>query len=54
MRYSVKPLAEDTRVFNVDSKIEVKDVCFQNRYSFMVAGIICQKILMKLINMQQS
>lgn len=38
MKYSVKPLAEDTRVFKVNSKIEVKDVRFQNRYSFMVAG----------------
>lgn len=38
MKYSVKSLAEDTRVFNVDPKIEVKDVRFQNRYSFMVAG----------------
>ncbi len=38
MKYSVKPLAEDTRVFKVNPKIEVRDVRFQNRYSFMVAG----------------
>lgn len=38
MKYSVKPLTEDTRVFKVNPNIEVKDVRFQNRYSFMVAG----------------
>ncbi|MRH72014.1 alpha/beta hydrolase [Lactobacillus reuteri] len=38
MKYSVKPLTEDTRVFKVNPKIEVKEVRFQNRYSFMVAG----------------
>lgn len=38
MKYSVKPLAEDTRVFKVNPQIKVKSVRFQNRYSFMVAG----------------
>lgn len=38
MKYSVKPLTEDSRVFKVDHKIAVKSVRFQNRYGFMVAG----------------
>lgn len=38
MKYSVQPLAEDTRVFKVNSEIKVKSVRFQNRYGFMVAG----------------
>lgn len=38
MKYSVKPLAEDTRVFKVDPQIKVKSVRFQNRYGFMVAS----------------
>ncbi|WP_278589125.1 alpha/beta hydrolase [Limosilactobacillus pontis] len=38
MKYSVKPLAEDSRVFKVDPQIKVKSVRFQNRYGFMVAG----------------
>lgn len=38
MKYSVEPLKEDTCTFKVNPNIEVKDVRFQNRYSFMVAG----------------
>lgn len=38
MKYSVNPLKEDTRVFKINPAIKVKDVRFQNRYGFMVAG----------------
>lgn len=35
---SISELTNDTRVFKVDPKIEVKNVRFQNRYGFDVAG----------------
>lgn len=40
MKYTINPLTEinDTRVFEVNPAIEVKNVLFQNRYGFMVAG----------------
>lgn len=40
MKFTVNPLTKvnDTRVFDVNPAIEVKNVRFQNRYGFMVAG----------------
>lgn len=35
---AVRDLADDTRVFAVDKSIEVREVRFQNRYGFEVAG----------------
>ena len=35
---SISDLKNDTRVFNIDNSIEVKNVRFQNRYGFEVAG----------------
>ncbi len=35
---SISELTDDTRVFNVDKSITVKNVHFQNRYGFEVAG----------------
>ena len=35
---SISELTNDTRVFKVDPKIEAKNVRFQNRYGFDVAG----------------
>ena len=37
-RSSITELDNDTRVFKVDPQIEAKNVCFQNRYGFDVAG----------------
>lgn len=37
-RSSITELDNDTRVFNVDPQIEAKNVRFQNRYGFDVAG----------------
>ena len=35
---SISELTNDTRVFKVDPKIEAKNVRFQNRYGFDIAG----------------